>query len=153
VGKFALGTSLLVENEETSSTEISVLASFKHQWKNNTLFLKNELHFGYSNFFHVSLSLDRHTFITYQYHRMRHGERYFTDLNSLSLSLMGRRSALQSGFIAYLKYDGSPILWFSPFFRYNISYRCDSCREQRQKKRLMRQQQRRERARYDTIYY
>jgi hypothetical protein len=153
VRKFAIGTSMHIFNEETHSPEFAVLASYKHQWRNNTLFIINEFKVGYANYFNVSLSLDRHTFITYQYHRMKHGEGYFTDLNSLSLSLMGRRSALQSGFIAYLKHDSAPMLWFSPFFRYNLSYRCDSCREQRQSKRLMRQQQRKDRVRYDTIYY
>jgi hypothetical protein len=151
--QFSLGASLLVENDMTSSSGYALLASFKHQWKDNTLLFMNEFQSGFANFFNVSLSVKRHSFITYQYQRMRIGGHYFIDMNSLFVSVSHRKSGLQTGFGFHLKYDDRFNFWFSPILKYDLNYRCAECKEQRLLNRIARQKKRKERENYDIFYY
>lgn len=151
--KFSLGSSLLIENESTYSPIFTLLASFKHQWKDNTLQIMNEFQSGFANFFNVSLSVRNNSFITYQYQRMRLGGHYFIDMNSLFVSVSHRKSGLQTGFGFHLKYDEGFNFWFSPIIKYDLKYRCAECKGQRLLNSATRQQKRKERESYDTFYY
>jgi len=151
--KFSLGTSIHLSGGMTSYSPFSFLASFKHQWNDNTFYVIDEFHVGFSNNFNISLSLKERLFIAYQHQRgMVNGE-YFTDLNSVFVAASLSKSGLDVGFGAHLKFDGGYNFWVSPTLKYNLGFRCVECQEQRQLKRALRKEKRNERVRYNTFYY